>query len=276
MKIEFPPGPTSLILILFLSACSGNVENRKKTASPPEKAIETRIIAKSNPAQDVDALEVELALSENQTGAEIMYFLNGDKESAFEYQNPIQLKEKTPGMAMVYFEGNPVPGSEVYFYKNKATGKHVEILTQIWPRKKGQLNKQNLTDGLFATPNMDDENWVVFYGVPAGIKIDLGEIIPIEEICIRFLQDINNRIFLPTEIHYSISLDDEEWIAHKSYLNRESQEGSPVGIKDFSVPGQQQKARYIKIEAKEPGLCPDWHLAKDQATYMYCDEVVVE
>ncbi|MCF8373663.1 MAG: hypothetical protein K9H64_18725 [Bacteroidales bacterium] len=266
----------SLTLILFFGACSGDNGTKKKAANTPETNIVTGILATSSISPNQDALIIELALSENHKGAEIMYFLNGEKENAFEYENPLYLKEGIPGMAMVYFEGNPVPGSEVYFYNNRATGKQVEILTQIWPRKKGQLNKENLTDGLFASPEMEDENWVVFYGVPAGIKIDLGEIIPIEEICIRFLQDINNRIFLPIEIHYSISSDDEEWIAHKSYLNRESQEGSPVGIKDFSVPGHQQKARYIKIEAKQPGPCPDWHPEKDQATIMYCDEVVVE
>lgn len=265
-----------LIMLLIWSACTSNSGRPKKTPEATGTKIETRIFATSSFNAETDALEVELNFQDKNEGGEIMYFLHGDLENAYPYKDAILLKGSTPGMAMVYFEENPVTGSEVYFYKNKATGKPVEIITQLWPEKDGQKGRQSLTDGLLAAPVMDNENWVAFYNVPAGIKIDLDKIIPIEEICIRFLQVIENRIFLPTEILFSISQDDEEWIAHKTYLNRGSQEGSPVSIKEFSVPGHKVKARYIKIEATEPGLCPEWHPQKDSATYMYCDEVVVE
>ncbi|MEA3443828.1 MAG: hypothetical protein U9R19_03795 [Bacteroidota bacterium] len=264
----------SLILILLLSSCSSNSKN--KSTKAPETNKKSELNAISNYLHENDALEIRLTMSENQVGAEIMYFMSGNKDIAIKYDMPLILTESASGKGMIYLEGEPVPGTEVYFYKNKATNKQIQILTQTWPDINGQNGNQSLSDGLLATTRHDDENWLGFYGVPAGIKFDLGEIIVVEEICIRFLQDVDNRIFLPVEILFSISEDDEYWVPYKNILNRESQEGSAVHIKEFSVAANGEKARYIKIEAKYPGPCPQWHVANNQGCFMFADEVVVE
>ena len=35
-------------------------------------------------------------------------------------------------------------------------------------------------------------------------------------------------------------------------------------------------ARYVKMEAANAGPCPDWHAAAGQASWLFCDEIVVE
>jgi len=35
------------------------------------------------------------------------------------------------------------------------------------------------------------------------------------------------------------------------------------------------KAQYIKMRAVNSGLCPDWHAAATEPTWLFCDELVV-
>jgi hypothetical protein len=34
-------------------------------------------------------------------------------------------------------------------------------------------------------------------------------------------------------------------------------------------------ARYVKMRAVNSGLCPDWHAAETEPTWLFCDEIVV-
>ena len=36
------------------------------------------------------------------------------------------------------------------------------------------------------------------------------------------------------------------------------------------------KARYIKVIAKNQGVCPDWHVGEGQPAWIFADEIVIE
>ena len=36
------------------------------------------------------------------------------------------------------------------------------------------------------------------------------------------------------------------------------------------------QARYVRMVAKNPGLCPDWHVGAGEKSWIFCDEVVIE
>ena len=44
---------------------------------------------------------------------------------------------------------------------------------------------------------------------------------------------------------------------------------------DFSARLNQQ-ARYIRVKAKNYGVCPDWHLGAGGTTWLFTDEVVIK
>jgi hypothetical protein len=44
---------------------------------------------------------------------------------------------------------------------------------------------------------------------------------------------------------------------------------------DFSANVTQQ-ARYIKVKAKNYGLCPDWHLGAGGTTWLFADELIIK
>ncbi len=265
----------AISVTVFFSACNGKVTTKKKAEQTPTNFNQFIINANTSFKED-NTMEVHLAVDPPDQDIEIRYFMHTDLNKSHVYKKPLSLIEGSSGKAVLFYKNTEIQDTKILFYRNKATGKHVEIITQIWPKHDGKSGRQSFTDGLLANASYTDENWVGFFGVSAGIKVDLGKIIPIEEMCIRFLQDVRNKVFLPHEILFYISEDNENWELHKIIKHEESQEGMPVKINEFSVPGNNVKARYIKIDAKYPGTCPDWHPDNGKGCFMFADEVVVE
>jgi hexosaminidase len=46
-------------------------------------------------------------------------------------------------------------------------------------------------------------------------------------------------------------------------------------LKQFSQGFPMTKARYIKVRAKNPGVCPPWHEGAGEPCWLFADEIVV-
>jgi hypothetical protein len=49
-----------------------------------------------------------------------------------------------------------------------------------------------------------------------------------------------------------------------------------ASILTISQPVPGVKARYIRVVAKNTGVCPAWHLGKGEKAWMFVDEIVVD
>jgi hypothetical protein len=47
-------------------------------------------------------------------------------------------------------------------------------------------------------------------------------------------------------------------------------------IKKFSAAIEAQTARYLKVSAKNIGICPSWHKGAGEKAWIFADEIVVE
>ena len=47
-------------------------------------------------------------------------------------------------------------------------------------------------------------------------------------------------------------------------------------LEDFSKEGVNRKARYVRVRARNMGLCPDWHKGAGHKAWIFADEIVVE
>ena len=90
------------------------------------------------------------------------------------------------------------------------------------------------------------------------------------------MQDIKSWIFFPKEVTYFASLDGENFISLGNIQTSfpDSLEGS--FINDYTLNTSKTKAQYIKLEASNYGLCPDWHLGAGGKTWLFVDEIIIK
>jgi hypothetical protein len=91
------------------------------------------------------------------------------------------------------------------------------------------------------------------------------------------LLDQKKWIFIPEVVNYYISEDGQNFqkiggITHKIPLD-----GLKVLTNDFSMKfNKPMKVRFLRVEAVNIGVCPDWHPGKGQKAWIFVDEIVVK
>jgi beta-galactosidase len=134
-----------------------------------------------------------------------------------------------------------------------------------------------LTNGIFGTKDFMDGQWQGFEQVNPAYIIDLGKVTEIKKVETGFLQDINSWIFLPTDVSYSFSDDGETFTTLVKVVNDVPLDKTGEIVKRFGyTTNGTVRARYIKVNAANIGICPLWHKGKGGKAYVFVDETVVE
>ncbi len=133
-----------------------------------------------------------------------------------------------------------------------------------------------LTDGRFGTTNFQNGEWQGFEGIDLDVIIDLTKQKSIKNLSIGFLNDPNVWIFLPTDVEFSVSDDGKNFKQIANVKNEIPSTNQDLMIKRFSAKVETISARYLKIFAKNIGVCPSWHKGAGGKTWIFTDEVTVE
>jgi len=160
-------------------------------------------------------------------------------------------------------------------YKHIALKKSVKYLS-TYSDKYSAGGNSALTDGIFGTKDFMDNQWQGFEKVNPSYIIDLGTVTEIKKVETGFLQDNNSWIFHPLEVAYSFSTDGTGYSPAVTVKNDIPLDASGEIIKKFTYSTAPFKARYIKVEAKSVGVCPEWHKGKGGNAWVFVDETVVE
>ena len=79
---------------------------------------------------------------------------------------------------------------------------------------------------------------------------------------------------MPTRVEYSISDDGQNWEVVAT-----STHDIPLKKKEQLIQGFEAKgnwsAQYVKMEAYNLGVNPDWHDSPGQESWVFCDEFIV-
>ncbi len=154
-----------------------------------------------------------------------------------------------------------------------ALNKPVELLTEAsekYPVGGGAA----LTDGLKGI-NDYHFNWLGFEGPDLIAIIDLEEEKEIQSIETDFLQEIKSWVFLPEEVQFYSSLDGENFELLSAIVSTIPENRESTFIETFKLEFEPVKSRYIKVVAKNRGICPDWHPGATYPAWIFCDEVIV-
>ncbi|MBU2650804.1 MAG: GH92 family glycosyl hydrolase [Bacteroidetes bacterium] len=220
---------------------------------------------------------MEVSLGTILDGCTIYYTLD-DSEPTTEsmtYTSPFVITENTTLKAFAVKEGL-VPSKVVEASFNKMPeGRSLEI--------RNPYNTQYtaggdiaLIDQLRGGDNFRTGFWQGYYGVDLEVILDLGKIQDIHVIGIGFLQDQKSWIFMPEEVSFYFSDDKNDFQAAGTVKNDVDEKYEGGIIKDFMLQGLNEQVRYIKIIARNRGVCPEWHVGAGNKAWIFADEIIVE
>ena len=134
-----------------------------------------------------------------------------------------------------------------------------------------------LVDGRIGSLGFHDGVWQAVQEEDVLAIVDLEEIIEIDSIFSNFYRYQDAWIFPPRSVEFSASIDGDHYevISQNDFkdatLKNDAQD--IVTVNSGKLMGVH--ARYVKMRAVNSGLCPDWHAAATEPTWLFCDEIVV-
>lgn len=179
--------------------------------------------------------------------------------------------------ASINYRGRKLPRREEFFVDGHAGVFHpIELGFTPSPYYTGGGDFA-LADGRIGSLGFHDGVWQAVQGEDVIAIVDLEKVIEIDSIFSNFYRYQDAWIFTPTYVEFSASIDGDHYevIAQKEFksatLKNDAQDivtvnsGKLMGI----------RARYIKMRAVNSGLCPDWHAAATEPTWLFCDEIII-
>jgi hypothetical protein len=146
-----------------------------------------------------------------------------------------------------------------------------------------------LTDGVFgsyeAWRDVRFDNWVGYEGEHMTFILDLGEVRPVKSINMDFFDSKDTRwyrMYLPSHVTYSLSVDGENYHESVKVINPRDPEEPWENIRDnmvyvqsFDADMENREARFIKVHAESILTCPSWTWMAGRPAIIFTDEIVV-
>jgi predicted alpha-1,2-mannosidase len=133
-----------------------------------------------------------------------------------------------------------------------------------------------LIDGQRGGNNFRTGSWQGYQGVDLVAVIDLGELKQISSVSASFLQDQRSWIFFPTKVEISGSVDGKAYMFFGAVPNVLPDDTEEAIIHEFSAKGIDARVRYLKVTAKNRGICPAWHPGAGGQAWIFADEIIIE
>jgi hypothetical protein len=91
-----------------------------------------------------------------------------------------------------------------------------------------------------------------------------------------YLQDTRLWIFYPSSVEYLVSDDGTKFVSVGKFRREVASSQQETSIWECARELQNVKARYLKVLAKNIGVCPEWHPGKGGKAWIFVDEIVAE
>jgi hypothetical protein len=220
-----------------------------------------------------DTLSVRLSCE--TPNAKIYYTLDGSepKDNSRVYEKPVILYRTTGIKAIAYLDGNKSFIMSSYFIKSKYPP---AIYTNPFNERYTGGGALALTDERLGTTTFDSGEWQGFEGTDLEAVIDLRKQTLIKYLSAGFLSSQDKWIFLPREVVFSVSDDGRNFKRIADIVNDLPVTNSELLVKRFSSKIDNVQARYLKVFAKNVGVCPPWHKGAGGKAWLFVDEVVIK
>ncbi len=133
-----------------------------------------------------------------------------------------------------------------------------------------------LIDGVKGTENFHTDAWQGYEGVDLDAVIDLGGVRKLSSVAASFFQSTGSWIFFPLQIEYYVSLDGSAYTKVFDAKNTPEDKAAYNGSRMFEAALADVDARYVKVYAKNVGICPAWHVGSGGKAWLFVDEITVK
>lgn len=212
-------------------------------------------------------------------GAELYYTLDGSEptEEALRYADPLLLTGSTVVKVQARKEG--WADSDVAISSFVKVGRTVESFDlRDAPAERYEGNgAATLIDLTLGDQDFRSGAWLGFEGGDLYGTLDLGDTVPVQNITVSCLEDVNAWIFFPVGLTVSVSTDGRTFqeVGTRSYPS----------TADFRSPSIQKyilsldaptDARYVRVHVRGQRTLPDWHPNSGSKAWLFVDEVFVD
>ena len=219
--------------------------------------------------------EFTISLKAGQGDSKIHYTLDGSlpTRSSFTYEEPLIIKNSTELSAQLEMRGRLL-GSPVNlaFTISKTLNSKISLKTS-YSEKYPSGGPGSLVDGIRGTMDFHDGFWQGYEGVDIKAIIDLGKEEEISQAGAGFFQATDSWIFMPDSVEFFVSSDGVNFINVGVVRNDVPQKDPDPVKKDFVVSFDKKTTRYIKMVAKNIGICPPWHDGAGGKAWLFIDEI---
>ena len=215
-------------------------------------------------------------LASDVPGVAIYYTLDGTRPTlhSSRYHSPIVLDRSTTMTALAAVDGEVcIEATEGRFTRCKSV-KGILLDQPYNPKYKGH-GVATLTDGFRGTTDFNDKAWLGFDGDDMTATLDLGKKKRLAGVTAGFLQQQGSWIFLPSLVTVSVSIDGKKW-STPAEITCPVDRTEEVRVKDFIFPMEKTDARYIRVVARNVGVCPAWHPGAGSRAWLFADEIIVQ
>jgi sialate O-acetylesterase len=225
------------------------------------------------------------------TICQVRYTLDGTDPvlTSAQYTSPVRIDKSAPIRARVC-NGRIISEKvfEFYYKSHSAIGK--KITMDHPPAEKYNATDDILVDGLRGSTAFQDGRWQGYEGGDFVGTIDLGATTLVKKATIGFLNDTKSWIFLPEYVKIFVSSDGNSYREVSEIITAESPEIPGPSIREYqwNIPESDKRnsmsasgtaetrVRFIRIYAKNRGVCPRWHPGKGGRAWLFADEIMVE
>ena len=228
-----------------------------------------------------DRGEAVVTLNTLFNDADIYYTTDGRKPSVGEnpYNKPIVLSQSATVRALTTNAMGESVISERYVLTHKALGKISKLNSEYatYRQQYAAAGKIALADGLIGgSETYADGNWQGYWGQDIDVDFDFGKTTVINNFKTRFFQNIYDWIMSPNTVEIYTSKNGQDYSLFKTLKIDVDYHSSSAGIYTVQSEDLNLKSRYVKVVIRNGGVLPEWHQAKGQPSYIFCDEIIMQ
>ncbi len=220
---------------------------------------------------------LEVAFTTEVSNPEIRYTLDGTAPTASSplYTEPVAIDRSVVAKAAVFEDGQPMtqPLSR-QFYMHKAVACPVTLQFPNSRQYDGS-GQYTLVDGVKGSTNFNDGHWKGFYENDLVATIDLGKTVSIKSVETDAIQDVGSWIFMPTQVVVEVSSDGQNFRTLGKATHRIPVTAAEKITHDFLVKKSAKSIRYVRVTARNLGVCPPGHAGAGMGAHLFVSEIAV-
>ncbi len=231
------------------------------------------------PETDTATGQTKVKLESEIWEAKIHYTTDGNEPdtSSNLYIDPVKIDKSTTIKAGIFIDGKlqeKVSQQELIFHK--AMGKKINLKTPYSNRYTAG-GDDGIVDGILGGVVHNNGLWQGFQGEDLEAVIDLGANTEFKKIEIGFYQRQASWIFFPEYVEFYVSDDGTDFKKRNKIITDVSLKDKKAQRKTYAIiSSETHKARYVKVIAKNIGVCPSWHMGAGDKAWIFADEIIVD